>query len=448
MPGATLSRWTMSYFAAALVCLVAGLILMASGIGYPSVPIEDPVSLAVIHLIAIGWLGILFAGSLLQFVPVLASRQLLSSSLSLPTLLLTISGLLVLLAGFLGMADILAFQPWTLPLGGALLTLAFAALCWMVAGTLIAARPLALPATFVAIGCVPLIGVAVMGLLFTLPLSGLSDDPYLVALVLTGGPAHAYLGLMGWMTVTGIGVSYRLLAMFLLSPERVRGTSRLIRWLMVAALAAVMGGVIIAGTAWPFHLAVAITGVAILLYASEIRSIFHERKRKAAELNVLSSLVAVAMLVVSFVLFAISIAIADPQRLAVPAVYLFIFGWLTGLGLGQLYKIVAFMTWLEFYGPSLGRMAVPRVQDLVNERRASLWFVLYFGATGAATVALILDAPETFRWITAAQLAAVSALVVEFVQTRRLAMVPPAVKLPAGAPLPRLFLPSFKGRSQ
>ncbi|MFB9947936.1 hypothetical protein ACFFP0_03700 [Rhizobium puerariae] len=450
MPGVTISRWTMTYFAAALICLVAGLALMASGFGYPFLPAEDPASLVVIHLVAIGWLGLLFAGSLLQFVPVLASRQLHSAFLALPVLLLTVAGLFFLLAGFLGLADILPLWTWSLPLGGMLLTLAFAGLCWMVIGTLAPARPLPVPSKFVALGCVPLVGFTVVGLLFTLPLSGLSDDPHLVDLVLKAGPAHAYLGLVGWMTVTAIGVSYRLLTMFLLSPERTRATSRIVGWLTAAAIAAAIVGIILAVAGMdadpPLDLAVAIGGIAVLFYAVDIYSIFRERKRKAVEMNVLASLVAIAMLVACFLLFGISIAAGTAGDMIVPGVYLFTFGWLTGLGLGQLYKIVAFMTWLEFYGPVLGRIAVPRVQDLVNERRASAWFALYFGATATAAIALAVDGHDMFRWATVVQLMAVCALAFEFVQPRRLATVPPATGLPAGIADHHLFLPSVNGR--
>lgn len=452
MPGATLSPWTMSYFATALVCLVAGLALMISGFGYPSAPIDDPSSLAVVHLISIGWLGLLFAGSLLQFVPVIASRQLQSPRLALPALLLTMIGLLLLLGGFLGLADILPFWTWALPAGGILLMLALAGLCWMVLATLAAARPYSLPAEFVALGCVPLIGTAVVGMLFTLPLSGLTDEPHLVSLVLTAGPAHAYLGLFGWMTVTAIGVSYRLLTMFLLSPERTRGTSRTIGWLMAAALVAVGCGIVLDGAGspadWTLPLALAMAGLAVLLYALDIRGIVRERKRKAVELNVVASLLAIAMLIICFALFTVSIVVGNAAEMVMPIAYLFTFGWLTGLGLGQLYKIVAFMTWLEFYGPVLGRAVVPRVQDLVNERRAAAWFSLYFAATAAATAGLFFDMPEMVRGAALAQLAAVCALAFEFIQARRLAMVPAATRLPSGITARRLILPSFNGRSR
>jgi hypothetical protein len=121
--------------------------------------------------------------------------------------------------------------------------------------------------------------------------------------------------------------------------------------------------------------------------------------------------------------------------------YLFAFGWLSGLGLAQLYKIVAFLTWLEAYGPVLGRAPVPRVQDLVEEGHARILFIVYYGAVAVATSALLADMPEIFRGAACLQLVATLALMREFIRARRLSIVPASLRSPTGMVRPHLFLP-------
>ena len=89
MAGVALSRWTMSYFAAALAALIAAELLMTSGYGYPAAPVGAPETLVLVHIVVIGWLSLLMCGALFQFVPVLIARPLYSNSLPLPTLGIT-----------------------------------------------------------------------------------------------------------------------------------------------------------------------------------------------------------------------------------------------------------------------------------------------------------------------------------------------------------------------
>src|SRR5690606_29113290 len=115
------------------------------------------------------------------------------------------------------------------------------------------------------------------------------------------------------------------------------------------------------------------------------------------------------------------------------------FGWLSGLGLAQLSKIVAFLTWLECYGPVLGKAQTPRFQVLVVEARAVKWFRLYFLAVWAGTAALVADYPPAFQACAAAMLIATGGIVVQVVRTRRLVDVTAALRFPQGTRRPQLL---------
>jgi hypothetical protein len=119
--------------------------------------------------------------------------------------------------------------------------------------------------------------------------------------------------------------------------------------------------------------------------------------------------------------------------------FLAIFGWLSGLVLAQLYKIVAFLTWLETYGPVMGRTATPRVQDLVSEARASKWFVIYHVAVWFGTLMLLAGQSSAFRAAVAAMTVGIAGICREVIRTRRLADVTGPLRLPDGACAPHLL---------
>lgn len=68
MIGVSLSRWTMSYFAVALVALLGAELLMVAGFGFPSQPVAAPQTLVRAHLVAIGWLSLLGPGQALRLL--------------------------------------------------------------------------------------------------------------------------------------------------------------------------------------------------------------------------------------------------------------------------------------------------------------------------------------------------------------------------------------------
>jgi hypothetical protein len=435
----------MSYFALALVCLLGALALIAFGFGYPTTDVATPQTLLVVHLIAIGWLSLLMCGALFQFVPVLIARPLHSDSLPLPTLACLAFGLLLLECGFLHLAGWPGPAWSVLPWGGALLVLGFALALYNLGRTLWMGRPLGLPARFVTVGLASLAATVLLGFGFTLFLGGASGSPLLAEITVRGVPLHAIAGLGGWLTFTAMGVSYRLLAMFMLAPEFEGRSTRAALWLGAAALAvAIVGGVaaiaIGFGPRWALAAGGLIGLAAVGLYGRDIVQLYRRRKRRVIELNSRMASVALAHLAAAVLLLIALVATGTLDRHVGALVFLVAFGWLTGLGMAKLYKIVAFLTWLECFGPVLGKVDAPRVQDLVVESRARRWFMLYFAATDFAALALLAGMSDFARIGAAAMLLTVGMIAHELLRIRRLADVPQAPRLPAGARRPRLLV--------
>ena len=96
---------------------------MAWGLGYPADGLRAPGTLVVVHLAAVGWLSLLMGGALLQFVPVLVNRPLAWAGLALPALLVIVSGLASLLAGFFALGGFVDTEAPFLPVAGVALSL-------------------------------------------------------------------------------------------------------------------------------------------------------------------------------------------------------------------------------------------------------------------------------------------------------------------------------------
>jgi hypothetical protein len=441
MIGGSIFRWTMAYFAAALAWLLVALGLMLAGIGYPAADIASPDTLVLVHAVAIGWLSLAMCGALFQFVPVLVAKPLFSEQWALPALGLLTAGLVCLLAGFLALGGRLPPALWLLPVGAVLLVAGFTVVV-VDLGLTAWLRPTG-PASFVLVGLASLCATAAFGSIFAFALAGWGGSVGEKVLA-SGVPLHAIAGLGGWLTLTAMGVSYRLLSMFMLSPDVDDRHSR-----MTLASGALAVAVTVAGGALAIGLGSGMGGVLSLagvlgllsaaLYGRDIAGIFRNRKRRQLELNMRIATLSFASLAG---VAALGVALISLDALAAQVgafTFLVVFGWLSGLVLAKLYKIVAFLTWLETYGPVMGRTPTPRVQDLVAEGRATKWFVIYYVAVWAGTLALLAGEAGAFRLAVVAMTLGVIGIVREIVRIRRLADVASPLRLPRGAIVPHLL---------
>jgi len=422
MIGAGVSRWTMLHFGCALGALLLAGLLLAAGYADPLQAARAPATLLTVHLVTIGWLTLLMLGALYQFVPVITGTPLYSQRLPLASLALIGAGLAAMLAGFLALGGTAWLSRAWLPLGGGLVLAGMTLGALDLALTLWRARPLPLPARFVAVGLGFMLVTALFGLGFALAFT--LPRPPSALLALTGGGLglHLAAGLGGWFTLTAMGVSYRLLSMFMLAPEEPRPSTWAALILttagIVLALAAGLGRLLAGWSGLAEWLGAGLALFGVACYLADMLRFYRTRKRRQLELNSVTAAVALVLLALVIAGAGVAAALGRFGQCAAALGYLFVFGGLSGLGLGQLYKIVPFLTWLERFGPKMGKGPVPRVQDLVNERRARPLFGLYLVAVLLASAALALRLAPLWQAATVLQLLATLLIVRELWRAR------------------------------
>jgi hypothetical protein len=156
--------------------------------------------------------------------------------------------------------------------------------------TLWRARPLPLPAGFVAFGLGFLLLTGVLGLGFAFTFALPRPPGFLLALTGGGLSLHIAAGLGGWFTLTVMGVSYRLLSMFMLAPDEPRRSTYAALILTVTGLvlliAAGLSG-IWAGIAlgWVKAIGVALAGLSAVFYLADIVQFYRTRNRRRLEIE-------------------------------------------------------------------------------------------------------------------------------------------------------------------
>ena len=201
MIGASISRWTMSYFAMAIAWLFGRACADGRGLRLSRSDLASPDTLVLVHVVCIGWLSMAMCGALFQFVPVLVAKPLFSEKWVLPAFGLLTAGLAALLAGFLALGGRLPAWLWLLPLGAFLLIAGFG-LVVVDLGLTAWLRPTG-PARFVLVGLASLCATAAFGACSHLRLQDGRDRSGNDARF--GVPLHAIAGLGGWLTLDGHG---------------------------------------------------------------------------------------------------------------------------------------------------------------------------------------------------------------------------------------------------
>lgn len=344
------------HFAAALAWLFAGSVglivvapLLAAG-GY-----LVPHVIAVTHCFTLGWITTSIFGALYQIYPVALGVPAKSERVGHATFAALQLGTLTLVAGTWWWRPVLLAAAWVLLLA------AVGGMSW----NLLPARRRATRGR--RLGAYVTAGHSALGLAMFVVFARIGmelgwwrvDRMAVIA-------AHAHLAVVGFATLTIVGVGGRLLPMFLLSHHAEEWKGRWIGPLLG-------GGVLVYAAARLARLhtgelaGAALMTIGVLVYLALVAHYVHRRTRRALDPGLSLVLVALGCLFLA-TLFGDALAWRHTPSLRLDAAYavLGILGWVTLFAVGIYHKIVPFLTWLHRFSARVGEPDVPRVADLLH----------------------------------------------------------------------------------
>lgn len=317
--------------------------------------------LGLVHTLTLGWVAMTILGALVQMAPVLWEVNLQwQKAVAAAWWLFTAS-----VAAFVGMLWSGADGYW-LPAVGLLIAISlYLGPLWR---TMKAAGRLDWTGTHLLIGSFYLAALVVLGVMLAWDRQrGILFPDAEGALI-----AHIHLALVGWVSMTIFGVSYRLVSMFALAHVEDRTLGRVALALANIGLLGLSVDSLWLGRRflplWSLVLA-----AAYLAYAGQMRRIFSARNRRidpALAFTLLAMTGGLAWAALGVLLGTGLLESSTERR----AAYLFaaLVGWATPFILGQAHKIVPFLVWLHVYSPRNWKppVKVPTISDLTSDRLA------------------------------------------------------------------------------
>ncbi|MFB6256776.1 MAG: hypothetical protein ABEH58_08665 [Haloplanus sp.] len=380
----------LGHFVAALGFLLAG---SALGVADAFGVAPGLARLAYLHLLFVGFVCLTIAGAMTQFVPVWSGEALHSRRLARVQLWL--------IAGGVGAfaAALLTTRLVTLPVGGGLMLAGFWTLAYNVGRTLATARPLDVTERHFAVALAAVVALTTLGVAlaagFVTPVfGGTVTRPAVVA-------THATLAVFGAVLTTVFGALYQLVPMF----GRTDLDALDHRLQRVETVAYPAGVVVLAAGRLLRSAPIARLGALLLLAGVLAFVVVLFRRLRDARAERTPMLVRYTLLAPALLCWALAslpawlrAPLAPAARFGAPGTAYLLAMVVVLVLVGTLYHVVPFLVWLHRYADRLGIEAVPMIDDLYDDRLATVDLALVAGGgvllvagewTGRGTVALV-----------------------------------------------------------
>lgn len=356
------------YFAfGALSFLVASVILLIAAPDLTS-SFLSPRLLTLTHTLILGWITMIIFGALYQLIPVVMEVRLYSEKMAIAAFYIFGAGVITLSTSFWNFNF---GRNLGLEIGGYLI---ITAIVIFGINTLLSAAKTErknIENTFIVTAVIWLVLTVTLGIIMVLNFAfHFLSVSHLELLKL-----HAHIGFIGWFLMLVIGVASKLMPMFLIVHKLPSKLLNYSYYLINSGLILLSVGFYFFPEKWFMLLSalLIVGGISAFLRFNYVA--FSKRIRKKLDVGMKLSAVAFIMLGISVLLGAISIISPDfmgvfQTRVEIAYGILIVLGFLTALVLGQTYKTLPFIIWLQKYQSKVGKSKVPLPQELYSEKIA------------------------------------------------------------------------------
>lgn len=359
------------YLYAALSFLAATLFLFFSDAAFTQ-QYFHPHTLAITHIMALGWGTMIILGASHQLLPVLAEGSLYSVRLAFSSFILAAVGTPLLVYGFY-----LFDMGWPAKWGGRLVLLSV--LCFIInaAGSIKKGNSGNVHVIFILTASFWLFITAFLGLALVYNF----QFPFLHKESLDYLPLHAHTGIVGWFLLLVIGVGSRLIPMFLIS----KYTNKKLLWgiyfFINIGLINFLIHFLFFHDSNLFLISVFPVFAGISLFAYYCLNCYRQRIRKQVDEQMKISLLSVLLMLVPVVILIIVTGWLLSERLNERMVLIYgfaiFFGWITAIILGMTFKTLPFIVWNKVYHQRAGLYKTPNPKDLFHHRAFSFMALSY-----------------------------------------------------------------------
>jgi len=327
----------------------------------------NPKLLAVTHLTVLGWVTMIIFGALYQLIPVIMEVKLYSEKLAKISFILLALG-----------AICLSYSFWNFDIGtemyfsAVFIIISIILFVINVTATSIKSTKESIERTFIVTAVVWLLFTVFAGLTLVINLA----HPFLKPTQVTLIKLHAHAGIIGWFFQLIIGVSSRLLPMFMVSHNLNKKKLTATYYLLNLGL---LIGVFSLYNYWQIGVNIAIVSVVlgILFYLSYLFEAYKKRIRKHLDIGMKQSVLSFLILLIPLLLILLLVfGFNSLKNLTQPIIIAYgstiVLGFITSLILGQTYKTLPFIIWLKVYRKRVGKGKIPLPKELYSEKIATL----------------------------------------------------------------------------